>query len=107
MGASKHRKRPDSYKTKLEDKEDDANDKKKAKEQKEKEPVKVITDDEIKALGLPLEFASSKGKQVQKNPVEAARIGQVRQYQRFGRKKMTAWQIKRVTKRYDKSKMEQ
>jgi len=73
------------------------------------EQIEVEDDEaekELEALGLPKEFSSSKGKQIQKNPVEAHRIGQVRKYQRILRKKMQQWQIERVKGMREKTKKE-
>ena len=112
MGASKQNgnnsshNKINSHKTQIDDKED----KKQIIQKKEKffkDPKGLFTDEEIKEMGFPTEFSSSKGKQVQKNPVEAIRIGQIRQYQRYSRKKMKKWQIERLNKKVQNSKNEE
>lgn len=60
------------------------------------EKEKKSIEEELKSLGLPTEFVSSKGKQVIKHPEEAVRIGQTRKYQRVLRKKLKKWQIERI-----------
>ena len=113
MGASKNNgnnsshNKINSHKTEIDDKEDKKVQIKKQNQKIFKDPKGFFTDEEIKEMGFPTEFTSSKGKQVQKNPVEAIRIGQIRQYQRYSRKKMRKWQIERLNKKVQNSKNEQ
>lgn len=65
------------------------------------------SDQEILDLGLPLEFMSTKGKQVNEKNVEVARIGQVRKYQRFLKKKIAYWQVVRMKKARAKEEKDQ
>ena len=54
-------------------------------------------DAEMKALGLPLSFESTKGKHIEGQVnVEAARVGQLRRFQQFQGKKLREWQIRRL-----------
>ena len=53
----------------------------------EKTPEEEQVDQELKELGLPTAFHSSHGEFVQKE-VQAIRIGQIRQYQRFYKKRL-------------------
>ena len=53
----------------------------------EKTPEEEKIDQELKELGLPTNFHSSHGEFVQKE-VQAIRIGQIRQYQRFYKKRL-------------------
>lgn len=105
MGGSKHDHKRSSHKTPRHDKEDDKP-RDKANTTTEHN-YGEITDEEILAMGLPLDFTSSKGKQVQKHPVEAARIGQIRKYQRVVGKKLTERQLKRVRERKLLKKIEE
>ena len=90
----------------MDDKEDKKVEKNLKKIKQFKDPNGFFTDEEIKEMGFPTEFSSSKGKQIQKNPVEAIRIGQIRQYQRYSRKKMKKWQIERLNKKVQNAKNE-
>ena len=62
----------------------------------EKNEVLKITE-ELKSNGLPIEFSSTKGKQIPDQIIaEAARTGQIREYQRFLRKRLKEWQIEKL-----------
>ncbi|EAX93098.1 hypothetical protein TVAG_261080 [Trichomonas vaginalis G3] len=95
MGAGKESHGHNSYKTKRHDKEDDIDRHKRPRHTEKTEPNE-ITDEEILAMGLPLSFESSKGKQVQKNPVEAHRIGQIRKYNRVLARKLSQAMLDRL-----------
>ena len=71
------------------------------KEQRKKEKIRnEITDKiarELEELGLPTEFSSTKGKQIKGQiNVEARRMGMIRKYQSFQRRKLKEWQKTKI-----------
>ena len=60
-----------------------------------KEILRII--EELKSSGLPIEFSSTKGRHIPDQIIaEAARTGQISEYQRFLRKRLKEWQIDRL-----------
>ena len=110
MGSSKlkstEKQKQDSHKTPINDKEDSMKEKKEKKEKDLIDPLGILTEEE-KAMGFPESFTSSKGKCIQKNPVNAIRIGQVRKYQQYSRKRLKSWQIKKLRKKVIEAKSSQ
>lgn len=52
------------------------------------DPTLEKVNEELRSMGLPTEFKSTKGLHVQKDE-EAIRVGQVRKYQQFVKKKLS------------------
>ena len=67
-----------------------------SKEKFEKKAMDKITK-ELKDYGLPTEFASTKGQHIEGQVnVEAKRLGMIRRYQSFQRRKLKQWQMTKI-----------
>lgn len=71
------------------------------KEEKKKDQIKKDIEDkinyELRQLGLPTEFSSTKGQHIDGQiNVEARRAGMIRKYQSFQRRKLKDWQMTKI-----------